>query len=441
MKIMEWEWNRYIRTLRKLSDTVADKVKTYIDKHGVDNTKELIDYSYALVTEYGEGAAALSAQMYDAIAELEGRYLEPAEMAPTASYGEVAKAVNGTLKTSSNAGEISGAVSRWVKMAGSDTTIKNTIRDGGEFAWIPHGDTCPFCLTLASRGWQKASKRSLKKGHAEHIHSNCDCQYAVRFDSKSTVEGYNPDVYKKMYYGADGSTPNERINSMRREQYSKNPEKYRLQKRNAYEERNRKLDYGELTKFARGNEDIGARPVIRFSDNNLYISDDVRLSKREVRWINDRITDAKDVLGINKEFDIPVVVVEDSQKLAAYNPHSNIMYVSSRMNNEKNVLALQKGYAAGDNVNSTMVHEMFHWQDAENYRKEVGPIESSTANSPYSVFQRKRAEKKLKEAGVDIMNDDEIRNISKYAYDQILENDYEEVYTEFRTREVFSERR
>lgn len=240
MTITEQEWNRYIGILRKLSDTVADKVRTYVDRHGLDNTKQLIDYSYALVTEYGEGAAALSAQMYDVVAEIEGRYLAPAEVAPTASYGEVAKSVNGTLKKSNNSNEIAGAVSRWIKMAGSDTTLKNSIRDGAEFAWIPRGDTCPFCLTLASRGWQKASKEILKNGHAEHIHSNCDCQYAVRFNSKSNVAGYDPDQYKKMYYEADGTTPDERINAMRRQQYAQNKDMINAQKRAAYAKRREK---------------------------------------------------------------------------------------------------------------------------------------------------------------------------------------------------------
>lgn len=50
-------------------------------------------------------------------------------------------------------------VSRLVKRAGADTTLKNAQRDGAEFAWVPHGDSCAFCLTLASRGWQRASQR------------------------------------------------------------------------------------------------------------------------------------------------------------------------------------------------------------------------------------------------------------------------------------------
>lgn len=441
MTITEQEWKKYIGMLRKLSDTVADKVKAYIERYGVEDTKQLIDYSYALVSQYGEGASALSALMYDVIAEAEGRYIEPAEPAPTATYGEVAKSVNGTLKTSNNPNEISGAVSRWVKMAGSDTTLKNAERDGAQFAWIPSGDTCAFCLTLASRGWQYMSKNALKHGHAEHIHSHCDCQYAVRFDSKSTVAGYDPDKYRQMYENAEGGTPQEKINSMRRAQYAENPEKYRLQKRNAYEERNRKLDYGEAVSFERGQKEFTAKPVKRFSDNNLYVADNVKLSNSEVRWINKRVTEAKNILGIAEDCNIPVVIVEDEDKLAAYNPHTNIIYVSSRMKNRTKVLELQEGFAASDNVNSTMVHELFHWQDAEDYRKKIGPIESAAEDSVYIIFRCKESESLLQKAGVNIADDDEIRNISQYAFQKILENDYDEVYTEFRTKKILLGRR
>ena len=87
-----------------------------------------------------------------------------------------------------------GRVSRLVKRAGADTTLKNAVRDGAEWAWVPHGDTCPFCITLASNGWQKASSKVLKGGHADHIHANCDCEFAIRFDHNTTVAGAYPIV-------------------------------------------------------------------------------------------------------------------------------------------------------------------------------------------------------------------------------------------------------
>ena len=80
---------------------------------------------------------------------------------------------------------------------------------------MPHGDTCPFCITLASNGWQKASQKLLKGGHAEHIHANCDCEFAVRFRSDTTVAGYDPDKYYRQYREAGGD-----INKMRRIDYA-----------------------------------------------------------------------------------------------------------------------------------------------------------------------------------------------------------------------------
>lgn len=217
MTITQYDLDNYIATLRNVNQTAADKIIAYIDKHGLSNTKALIDYSYAIVAKYAEAAGAWAAEMYDAIGLLEGKYLPPAEIADIANYGDVAKAINGTLKHSENADEIAGAATRWVKMASADTMLNNAIRDGAQFAWVPHGDTCAFCLTLASRGWQYASKKALKGGHAEHIHSNCDCQYTIRFDENTNVKGYDPDKYLSMYRNAEGRTPQERINSMRRE--------------------------------------------------------------------------------------------------------------------------------------------------------------------------------------------------------------------------------
>ena len=129
-----------------------------------------------------------------------------------------------------------GRVSRLVKRAGADTTLKNAVRDGAEWAWVPHGDTCPFCITLASNGWQKASSKVLKGGHAEHIHANCDCEFAIRFDHNTTVAGYDPEKYLKQYRDAGGD-----INKLRRVNYAANKERINAQKRAAYAERQKYL--------------------------------------------------------------------------------------------------------------------------------------------------------------------------------------------------------
>lgn len=225
-------WLSYIGKLRRLNTTVANCMQAYVDQYGVSDSQKLIDVAYGLVTKYGEGSAALASEMYDALAELQGAHVPAAEPAETAEYGEVARMVNAT-KTSTP--QLKSGVSRLVKRAGADTMLKNALRDGAEFAWVPNGDTCAFCMTLASRGWQKASKKAIKNGHAEHIHANCDCTYAIRFDPEVNVEGYDPDAYLKAYRDAGSD-----VNGLRRIHYAENRERINAQKRAAYAARNEK---------------------------------------------------------------------------------------------------------------------------------------------------------------------------------------------------------
>lgn len=218
MTVPESYWIRFIDMLAAIDNTAARKFAAFLRVHPISATNDrrlTLDYAAALVQRYGESAAAVACQMYDAIAEAEGIAVPAAEPALGASYGEVAKTINGIMKESDNPDYISSGVSRLVKQQGIDTTMQNAIRDGAEWAWIPHGDTCAFCITLASRGWQRASKKALKNGHAEHIHANCDCTYAVRFSKDTRYAGYDPDKYLEMYENAEGSTPKEKIKSIR----------------------------------------------------------------------------------------------------------------------------------------------------------------------------------------------------------------------------------
>jgi hypothetical protein len=240
MQITANAWNEYITRLSRLNQKAGQLMREYIGSHGTESTDDLIAYAYGLVTKYGEGSAELACQMYDALAEAANAGVPAAEPAEPADYGEVARMVNATKNQ--NPANLPNGVSRLVKRAGADTTLKNAVRDGAEWAWVPHGDTCPFCITLASNGWQKASSKVLKGGHAEHIHANCDCEFAIRFDHNTTLAGYDPEKYLKQYRDAGGD-----INKMRRVNYAANRERINAQKRAAYAAR---MDYTSTPKRA-----------------------------------------------------------------------------------------------------------------------------------------------------------------------------------------------
>lgn len=233
MEIPRKAWNDYIRKLHKINVKAEELMSAWIDVNGYDSIEELVYYASGLTQRYGEAAAALACEMYDAVAEAAGVSVPAAEAAEVFDQYYIDKAVRNKLNEAPT--EVPSLVGRMVKQAGADTTLKNARRDGAQFAWVPHGDTCAFCITLASRGWQYQSKKAMKNGHAEHIHSNCDCTYAIRFNDDDGVAGYDPEKYQDMYDRAEGNTPEEKINAMRREHYKADKDEINARKRELYE--------------------------------------------------------------------------------------------------------------------------------------------------------------------------------------------------------------
>ena len=245
MTIPEAEWLGFIERLRRIDDTAAEAITEYVKKNpGIYDaatgtfrlTDEVISYAYAVATKYGEASAALAAEMYDEVALAQSVSVPPAVPAKTATYGEVARALYGTFNDSKRVDMLGATTGRLVKQAGFDTTVQNAKRDGAQIAFVPHGDTCAFCLVKGSRGWDKAGSWAQNMdGHAAHCHAHCDCTYAVRFDKKSGVAGYDPDRLKKLYDdAAPGGSSKEKINVLRRQLREENKEEINAQKRETY---------------------------------------------------------------------------------------------------------------------------------------------------------------------------------------------------------------
>lgn len=232
MKISRTEWSNYVKRLSAINQTAGRKMQEWIDKNGVENTEELVRVAYALITKYGEASSALACAMYDEIAALQQANVPPAEPKETQHINYVDKAVRDTLERAPST--VPNTISELVKRTGAETTLKNARRDGAYFAWVPNGDTCAFCIMLASNGWQKASRKTISGDHAEHIHKNCDCEFAISFKGPGEIEGYDPDKYREQYYGAAGSKWKDKLNSMRRDKYAQDKEMINEQKRAAY---------------------------------------------------------------------------------------------------------------------------------------------------------------------------------------------------------------
>lgn len=236
------QWNNYISLLRKINDKASNEILNWMQKYigdGLIDTSirdqdgnNIIDISYKVAGVYGNASASVSAQMCEAMAEL-SEVITPVELAELPTYHEVAKTVNGVLKTSQNREELSSAVGRLVKKTGMQTTLLNARKGRAQCAWVPNGDTCAFCIMLASRGWRSVDDNP----QVEHLHSNCDCTYAIRYNNETEIAGYDPEAYYEEYKDAEGRTTEEKLNSMRRSYYKRNKKEILKQKADAEEKR------------------------------------------------------------------------------------------------------------------------------------------------------------------------------------------------------------
>ena len=327
MQITEKAWVEYITKMSQISQKAADLMQSWVQKNGLENDKALLEYAYALSQYYGQAIGALSCQMYEATAAAQGVIVPTAEVADLPDYGEVAKAIKGTKRQSPN--NIPGTLARLVKQVGADTTLKNAERDGAQFAWVPHGDTCAFCITLASRGWQYRSKKALRNGHAEHIHAHCDCEYAVRFDGKSTVAGYDPDKYLEEYYDANGD-----INEMRRKRYAQNKDVINARKRELYASKKAEkleklrrsdilisgaritdLNSAEADEFA----EMYYEEIRHFSTDSKKIADNLGKEESDIRKIKAYLFEDDSLIdpdtGESRQFDPDCAIAQSWQRL------------------------------------------------------------------------------------------------------------------------------
>ena len=330
MKISKSDWIRYREMMSKISRKAAEEFDArFQGKINTVERKEVIDYAMALVEKYSEASSELACQMYERIAELSGVDIPPAVPAETAEYGEVAKGINGTLKQSPEGKLCRDVVDRLVKRAGADTMLKNAERDRAQFAWVPHGDTCSFCIILASRGWQNISKKTLKNGHAEHIHAHCDCQYCVRFNQNTEVEGYDPDQYLDMYENAEGDKWRDKLNAMRRKKY--------------------KDDEGPfITMDGRGNEK--QRDIIK-PHNIIKNLQKTQTGKKALELIESKEYKVKLLYGVDNRN-------TDGKELLGYCDH-----------NEKEIGIYTDKTSSVQKTAEVVVHEAYHLDDFGNCQK------------------------------------------------------------------------
>jgi SPP1 gp7 family putative phage head morphogenesis protein len=273
---------------------------------------------------------------------------------------------------------------------------------------------CDECLALDGQVF-KLSDMNVGK-NAPPIHPSCHCASAPHVDEDKWQRWLDGPAQAGVPWGEfeDGFSSN------------------------LDDEKNRAIRFGNSNSFEQYGRTVYTREVNN-SGNNLHIDETISLSRKQIRDIDGMISRAKEIHGASYTCNAPFVITDNRGRIASYNPRTNTFFIDYRMANLDKVIEQQQGFAAPDNIYSTVVHEIFHWKDAEDYRQNGFIIDRADFKSTYSQYNRNIAKRELKKAGIDLSNPSGIAGISEYAYLKWLENDFEEVYTEYRTNELLKE--
>lgn len=95
--------------------------------------------------------------------------------------------------------------------------------------------------------------------------------------------------------------------------------------------------------------------------------------------------------------------------------------------------ALQKGGVNPDSPISTMVHELIHWADLQEYEITTGIKVTRENRWQYEEYLQRKSKGVLDKLNINAYNVDKI---SDYATQMLTQNNYVEVYTEIRTKEL-----
>lgn len=169
----------------------------------------------------------------------------------------------------------------------------------------------------------------------------------------------------------------------------------------------------------------------------MYATDSVNLKPKELHNLNKYITSAYELLKQSKSETKPTMFLISEQEMqksavASYNSISNILYINAELLHSADIETLQKDLAMGDNPVSTYLHELIHWQDADDYRKKGNSINTAEEYKKYIAYLREYCKKKLdreKAKGYNIF-------VSKYAEDEFGRANYDETYTEYRVQKL-----
>lgn len=189
-------------------------------------------------------------------------------------------------------------------------------------------------------------------------------------------------------------------------------------------------DEEEIVK--RSGKDLAFKRIA--NQPNLHIANGITLKPKQMHDLQKRIASAAEVIGVANS-SLPNFYIANELQLgtnspAMYNWKQNRIFITLALFDEAKMMTLQKDGVLPDNPLSTIVHELIHWKDAERYRT------SHYTMDGYIDW----VIRKCKEKVVELQKRRYNINVSNYAQEMLVQQRFDEVYTEIRTLKLLEDR-
>lgn len=181
------------------------------------------------------------------------------------------------------------------------------------------------------------------------------------------------------------------------------------------------LDFGVSKTFKPRDTSIRARKVLSY--DNVYVSENVYIKRRDLHEINQRSIEALKRYGLS-EADRPTIVILHNNDLygafGKYDAINDVVYYVTDIANKE-------GMKLSGGVGYTEYHEMWHKKQAADYIKS-GNVITEENYQEYIENLSKKCKKRIEELGITEYNAEEI---SDYAYAMYRKGRFDEVEAEF----------
>lgn len=180
--------------------------------HDGMSVEDVTQTAVRIAEKYSMLGCELGAQWYDLCSELAGLDVDPAYL-PDPDIETIEKGANAAAGASRRGdyGAFNNFLNNMVMTSIRETGTANLWRDyerglaPGRWARVPVGETCAWCIMLASQGAWYLSEQSALGSEPGHYHSDCDCVAVFHADAND-ISGYTDLMtYKQMYYDAENA--------------------------------------------------------------------------------------------------------------------------------------------------------------------------------------------------------------------------------------------